>query len=68
MKQDSKTKRGARPVILCLSSRGHELALKLRKTLDADIHGHATRCPKASSRSPAPPRTSPIFFAAGARS
>ena len=47
MKPDSKTKRGARPVILCLSSRGYELALKLRKTLDADIHGHATRCPKA---------------------
>ena len=47
MKQDSKTKHGARPVILCLSSRGYELALKLRKTLDADIHGHATRCPKA---------------------
>ena len=47
MKQDSKTKRGARPVILCLSSRGYDLALKLRKTLDADIHGHATRCPKA---------------------
>ena len=47
MKQDSKTKRGARPVILCLSSKGYELALKLRKTLDADIHGHATRCPKA---------------------
>ena len=47
MKQDSNTERGARPVILCLSSRGHELALKLRKTLDADIHGHATRCPKA---------------------
>ena len=48
MKPDSKTKHGARPVILCLSSRGHELALKLRKTLDADIHGHATRCPKAA--------------------
>ena len=47
MKPDSKTKRGARPVILCLSSRGYELALKLGKTLDADIHGHATRCPKA---------------------
>ena len=47
MKPDSNTKRGARPVILCLSSRGYELALKLRKTLDADIHGHATRCPKA---------------------
>ena len=47
MKPDSKTKRGARPVILCLSSRGYELALKLRKTLDVDIHGHATRCPKA---------------------
>ena len=47
MKPDSKSKRGARPVILCLSSRGYELALKLRKTLDADIHGHATRCPKA---------------------
>ena len=47
MKQDSKTKHGARPVILCLSSRGYELALKLHKTLDADIHGHATRCPKA---------------------
>ena len=47
MKLDSKSKRGARPVILCLSSRGYELALKLRKTLDADIHGHATRCPKA---------------------
>ena len=47
MKQDSKTEHGARPVILCLSSRGYELAIKLRKTLDADIHGHATRCPKA---------------------
>ena len=47
MKPDSKTKHGARPVILCLSSRGYELALKLSKTLDADIHGHATRCPKA---------------------
>ena len=47
MKPDNKTKHGTRPVILCLSSRGYELALKLRKTLDADIHGHATRCPKA---------------------
>ena len=50
MKQDGNTERGARPVILCLSSRGYELALKLRKTLDADIHGHATRCPKAEFR------------------
>ena len=50
MKQDSKTECGARPVILCLSSKGYELALKLRKTLDADIHGHATRCPKAEFR------------------
>ena len=37
----------ARPVILCLSSDGLALARKLARKLDADIHGHAVRCPEA---------------------
>jgi len=37
----------ARPVILCLSQPGLTLASKLAKALDADIHGHALRCPQA---------------------
>jgi cobalt-precorrin 5A hydrolase/precorrin-3B C17-methyltransferase len=37
----------ARPVILCLSKAGLELAERLASVLDADIHGHAVRCPEA---------------------
>lgn len=37
----------ARPVILCLSGAGLALGRELAKTLDADIHGHAVRCPDA---------------------
>ena len=37
----------SRPVILCLSGAGLALARKLATRLDADIHGHAVRCPEA---------------------
>ena len=37
----------ARPVILCLSEAGLALARRLATRLDADIHGHAVRCPQA---------------------
>ena len=37
----------ARPVILCLSKAGLELAERLASALKADIHGHAVRCPQA---------------------
>lgn len=37
----------AKPVILCLSAAGLELARRLAKHIDADIHGHALRCPDA---------------------
>ena len=37
----------ARPVILCLSQAGLELARRLAVVVDADIHGHAVRCPDA---------------------
>ena len=37
----------AQPVILCLSKAGLELAGRLATALDADIHGHAVRCPDA---------------------
>ena len=37
----------ARPVILCLSKAGLDLAERLARALDADIHGHAVRCPEA---------------------
>ena len=37
----------SRPVILCLSQAGLTLASKLAGVLDADIHGHAVRCPEA---------------------
>ena len=36
-----------RPVIICLSETGFLLAQRLAKGMDADIHGHALRCPQA---------------------
>jgi len=36
-----------KPVILCLSAAGLTLARKLAGKIDADIHGHALRCPDA---------------------
>ena len=36
-----------RPVIICLSQAGLLLAKKLADAIDADIHGHALRCPEA---------------------
>ena len=37
----------ARPVILCLSKAGLAIARRLAEVIDADIHGHAIRCPDA---------------------
>ena len=37
----------ARPVILCLSKAGLAIARRLAEVIDADIHGHAVRCPDA---------------------
>ena len=36
-----------RPVIICLSKAGFALAQRLAPHIDADIHGHALRCPDA---------------------
>ena len=35
------------PAIVVLSASGLELARKIARTVDADIHGHAIRCPEA---------------------
>ena len=40
---------GKKPVIVVLSATGFSLAKKIAEKLDADIHGHATRCPEADS-------------------
>jgi len=37
-----------KPVIIVLSAGGLNLARKIAADLDADIHGHATRCPDAN--------------------
>ena len=37
----------ARPVVICLSQTGMELATKFAAAINADIHGHAERCPGA---------------------
>ena len=36
-----------KPAIVVLSASGLELARKIARTVDADIHGHAIRCPEA---------------------
>ena len=36
-----------KPAIIVLSASGLELARKIASTVDADIHGHAMRCPEA---------------------
>lgn len=36
-----------RPVVICLSEAGFKLAKKFARTIGADIHGHAIRCPDA---------------------
>lgn len=36
-----------KPAIIVLSASGMELARKIASTVDADIHGHAMRCPEA---------------------
>lgn len=36
-----------KPAIIVLSANGLELARKIASTVDADIHGHAMRCPEA---------------------
>ena len=36
-----------KPAIVVLSASGLELARKIASTVDADIHGHAMRCPEA---------------------
>ena len=38
---------GKNPAIVVLSASGLELARKIARTVDADIHGHAIRCPEA---------------------
>ena len=56
------TSQPARPVILCLSKAGLAIARPLAEVIDADIHGHAVRCPDAPHHfGKAPPHIADLF-------